>query len=336
MLTESGKPRQEFLHNPHWKNNGYDVEPLVSVVIPTLNKPDLVGRAVRSALGQTLPSIEVIVVVDGPDSETVHVLSAITDVRLRVKALTHNLGPAEARNAGVNEARGQWVAFLDHDDEWLSDKLHLQLLSARQSPHRYPIISCRLIVRHGNGDLLWPNRFPRPNEPMSEYLFCRTQLFAGEGILQSSTIFTSRALVQAVPFRKKAARHDDLDWILRATMLNGVGVEYVPETAPLAIWHRDDQRGTISSKTDWRFSLDWINQNKDLVTPRAYASFLLTWASGGAVKEGNRKESLLLLRQAYRFGKPSVLDVLLFVGIWLMPVKLRSKMALLSSSKRQS
>ncbi|MBA3966709.1 MAG: glycosyltransferase family 2 protein, partial [Nitrospirales bacterium] len=218
------------------------VKPLVSVVIPTLKRPDLVVRAVRSALHQTLPSIEVIVVVDGPDSETVHVLSAITDVRLRVKALPHNLGPAEARNAGVNEARGEWVAFLDHDDEWLPDKLHIQLQVARQSPHPYPIIGCRLIVRHKKKDVVWPTRFPKVHEPISEYLFCRTRLFAGEGILQSSTIFTARDLLLAVPFRKESQRHDDLDWVLRATKRNGVGVQYVPETVPLVIWHREDNR----------------------------------------------------------------------------------------------
>ena len=310
-------------------------EQLVSVVVPTRNRPDLVVRAVQSALEQTLPTIEVIVVVDGPDDKTIHVLSAIKDARLRVKILPHNLGPAEARNAGVKEARGPWVAFLDHDDEWLPQKLHLQLQLAQQSVHRYPIIGCRLTVRREMGDLVWPTRSPKPNEPMSEYLFCRTQLFAGEGNLQSSTIFTARALLQAVPFRKEAQRHDDIDWVLRATTLNGVGVQYVPESAPLVIWHRDDNRGTISSKTDWRFSLSWINQNKDLVTSRAYASFLLTWASVGAVQEGNRKESLMLLRQAFRFGKPSLLDVVVFLGIWLFSPSLRARIALLFSGKRR-
>ncbi|MBA3967501.1 MAG: glycosyltransferase family 2 protein, partial [Nitrospirales bacterium] len=137
-----------------------------------------------------------------------------------------------------------------------------------------------------------------------------------------------------VPFRKESQRHDDLDWVLRATKRNGVGVQYVPETVPLVIWHRDDNRGTISSKTDWRFSLSWIDKNKELVTPRAYASFLLTWASVWAVKEGNRKESLLLLRQAYRFGKPSVLDIILFWGIWLIPHQARARIVSLFSGKR--
>ncbi len=98
-------------------------EPLVSVVIPTRNRPHLVGRAVRSALAQTLDAIEVIVVVDGPDEATLQALRQIDDARLRVKTLPRNLGPGEARNAGVGEAQSRWIAFLDDDDEWFPRNL---------------------------------------------------------------------------------------------------------------------------------------------------------------------------------------------------------------------
>ena len=309
--------------------------PLVSVVIPTRHRPDLVVRAVKSALTQSLQAIEVIVVIDGPDEETSAALEEIQDSRLCIKILPDNLGPAEARNAGVREAKCRWVAFLDHDDEWLPNKLEIQLQLARTSTHKYPIIGCRLIVRFEKGDLVWPKRFPKPNEPMSDYLFCRTQLFGGEGNLQTSTIFTARDLLQAVPFRKESKNHDDIDWALRATSRPDVGVQFVPESAPLAIWHRDDNRSTISSRTNWRFSLDWANENRDLFTKRAYASFLMTWVSANAVQKGDRKESLLLLRQAYRHGKPSLLDAVLFWGIWFMPQNFRAKNVLLFSGKRR-
>ena len=310
------------------------VEPLVSIVIPTRHRPDLVVRAVRSALNQTLQAIELIVIVDGPDEETIAALGEIQDSRLRIKAMPDNLGPAEARNAGVRESRCQWVAFLDHDDEWLPEKLEIQLQFARKCTHQYPIIGCRLIVRYEKRDLVWPKRFPRPNEPMSDYLFCRTQFFGGEGNLQTSMIFTARALLQIVPFTKESQSHDDIDWVLRATMLPGAEVQFVPKSAPLAIWHRDDTRSTISSKTNWRFSLEWVNQNRGLFTKRAYASFLMTWVSANAIQEGDRKESLLLLRHAYRYGKPSVFDVILFWGIWLFPPKMRAQMAFLFTGKR--
>lgn len=78
-------------------------EPIVSVVIPTLNRPRLLVRAVRSALAQTLHTIEVVVVVDAPDEATIQALGAIEDSRLAIKPLPRNVGPAEARNKGSTQ-----------------------------------------------------------------------------------------------------------------------------------------------------------------------------------------------------------------------------------------
>lgn len=161
-------------------------QPIVSVVIPTLNRPHLVVRAVRSALAQTLDAIEVIIVVDGPDEATVQALGAIEDPRLIIKALSRNLGLVAARNQGVEAARGQWIALLDDDDEWLPNKLAIQLRTAQQSPFQDPIISCRFIKRSETTDVVLPRRLPSPSELMSDYLFRRTHLFGGEGLVQSS------------------------------------------------------------------------------------------------------------------------------------------------------
>lgn len=310
------------------------VAPLVSVVIPTRNKPPLVVRAVRSALRQTLEAIEVIVVVDGPDEPTVQALGAIGDYRLIVKTLSRNLGPAEARNEGVEAARGRWIAFLDHDDEWLPSKLDIQLRIVQQSTFQYPIVSCRFIKRSETTDVLLPRRLPARGEPMSEYLFRRTRLFGGEGLVQSSTIFAAKELLQKVPFRAESRRHDDIDWLLRATMCDDTAVEFVTTSEPLAIWHREEKLQTISSNKDWRFSFSWIQQNRHLVTSRAYASFLLTWISANAIEQGDRSAFWPLLKEAFRNGTPSSLDGIVFAGIWLIPQGLRRWLATRLSAER--
>ena len=84
--------------------------PDVSVVIPTRFRPGLVTRAIRSALAQTVDNIEVIVVIDGPDDETVAALAAIGDPRLRALPLPERGGAPNARNMGVREARAPWTA----------------------------------------------------------------------------------------------------------------------------------------------------------------------------------------------------------------------------------
>src|SRR5215475_11016084 len=121
--------------------------PDVSVVIPTLARPDLVARAVRSALAQTVENIEVIVVIDGPDDETPPALAAIGDARLRVVQLAERGGAPNARNSGVRAALAPWTALLDDDDEWLPNKLEIQLDLAKNALVPMPIVASRLINR---------------------------------------------------------------------------------------------------------------------------------------------------------------------------------------------
>ena len=298
-------------------------EPLVSVVIPTINRPQLVVRAVQSALAQTLQPIEVIVVIDGPDEATKDALAALNEPRLLVKPLPRSHGPAQARNEGVEAARGRWIAFLDDDDEWVPSKLDIQLRTAQQSTCEDPIVSCRFIKRTDTTDIVLPRRLPASGEPTSEYLFRRTRLLGGEGLVQTSTIFTTKKLLQKIPFRAESRRHDDLDWLLRASKLSDAKLQFVATAEPLMIWYKEEQRGSVSSSKDWRFSFSWIQQNRHLVTPRAYSSFLLTWISANAIEQGDRSAFWLLLKEAFRHGTPGILDGIVFVGIWLIPQEWR-------------
>ena len=307
---------------------------LVSVVIPTRARPHLVTRSVCSALTQSLTRIEVIVVIDGPDDRTLRVLRQIDDPRLRVKTLPRNLGLADARNTGVSEARGQWIAFLDDDDEWFSEKLKIQLQTAEKSTHRYPIVTCRLIARTEVKDFVWPRRLPLQNEPLSEYLFCRNSPFFGEGLVASNTIFTAKELLRSVPFRSDLQRHEDLDWLLRASALEGVGVEFVPSADPLAIWHMQQNRSRMSNDTDWRYSVSWIRSNRHLVTSRAYASFIMTWIGANVSRSREWSAFFPLIREAFRRGKPSLIDALSYFGYWLTRPGVRGRMVGLSTRRR--
>jgi hypothetical protein len=108
-------------------------------------------------------------------------------------------------------------------------------------------------------------------------------------MIGANTIFATKELLLTVPFRGELQRHEDLDWLPRASTLGGVGVQFVPTHEPLVIWHREETHNSISRRTDWRYSLAWINNIKHLVTPKAHASFLLTWLSANAVREGDWK-----------------------------------------------
>ena len=104
----------------------------VSVVIPTFDRRETIERAVRSVLAQSLPPFEVIVVDDG---STDHTYDHLRQTYPQIIALRQpHSGVSRARNCGIENAKGHWVAFLDSDDEWLPDKLEIQLEAMRDQP----------------------------------------------------------------------------------------------------------------------------------------------------------------------------------------------------------
>src|ERR1700736_4120167 len=98
------------------------VKPKVSVIIPVRNGADTIARAIDSALAQDYEgSFEVVVANDGSTDRTAEILSGYGD-RIKVATLEPS-GVSAARNAAVNVARGEYIAFLDADDDWLPGKL---------------------------------------------------------------------------------------------------------------------------------------------------------------------------------------------------------------------
>ncbi len=97
----------------------------VSTIIPTFNRASVIANAVNSALGQQGVNQEIIVIDDGSDDSTREVLLPLMD---RIRYIhTNNRGVSAARNTGIQEANGEWIAFLDSDDVWHPKKLVLQL-----------------------------------------------------------------------------------------------------------------------------------------------------------------------------------------------------------------
>jgi glycosyltransferase involved in cell wall biosynthesis len=97
----------------------------VSVVIPAYNSARTLGRTLESVISQTFPPLEILVVDDGSGDDTAAVAEAFGPPVRVIRKL--NGGPASARNLGVHQARGHWIAFLDADDQWIPTKLERQL-----------------------------------------------------------------------------------------------------------------------------------------------------------------------------------------------------------------
>ena len=109
----------------------------VSVIIPTHNRSGLLSLTLRSVLWQRDVDVEVVVIDDGSTDDTAAMVGGVQDPRVRL--LRHEVaqGVSAARNHGIAEARGRWVAFLDDDDLWAPDKLALQLEALKESGRRW-------------------------------------------------------------------------------------------------------------------------------------------------------------------------------------------------------
>jgi glycosyltransferase involved in cell wall biosynthesis len=299
---------------------------VVSAVIPTRGRPELLCRAVRSALAQTLREIEVVVVIDGEDPATRIALDELAqqDGRLRVLALAASVGGSDARNRGVDAAAGEWIAFLDDDDEWLPGKLQAQIDAVRASTASILIGTCRMIARTPGKDYVWPRRLPDSDEQLGEYIMARRTFTRGEGYLQTSTFFVRRSLMQAQPFKSGQLKHQDTEWVLRLGRLPGTQVVFADEV--LAIHNIEEGRATVSNKSNWRYSLDWLRRDRYLFTPRALSGFVLYQIAAEASDQRAWRAFYLLLLEALRHGNSTPRDYAIFLAIWLLPRRARRRL----------
>ncbi len=297
----------------------------VSVVITTRQRADLLPRALASVFAQLHQPHEIIVVIDGVDEATHACLAALTDPRLQVITLAHSSGACIARNTGVEAATSRWIAFLDDDDEWRPEKLQAQLKMAARCTAVYPVVSCRVLAKTAGGsDFVWPKRRRAAGEHISEYILARNTLTQGDGLITTSMILAPRELLLRIPFTPNLRRHQEWDWLLRATA--SAEVEVVIAWDVLATWYIEEKRNSMSQMNAWNSSFQRISSMRRLVTPRAYASFLLVPVSAIAAREHDYTAMLSILREARRRGKPAAIDYAIFAAMWILPQTTRRRL----------
>jgi glycosyltransferase involved in cell wall biosynthesis len=292
----------------------------VSAVIPTRNRPALVCRAVRSVLAQTYQEIEVVIVVDGPDPDTVAALAEFVDPRVRVIALDENVGGSEARNIGAREAAGGWIALLDDDDEWLPGKIEKQIALAETFSGPRIMVACQYFDRMEDAELVRPRNFPKPGENICDFLYKRVSwLGAMDGFPQTSTWFLSREFFLEAPFRKGLKRNQDIDWLLQALRLPDIDLAIVPE--PLVVFYNEKQRKRVTSAAGngWQINRDWAVEHRELFTPQGFSTYIAILPLNMAMQDKVQWKSLKSLFQDCRqYGaiSPKILWLFALYGIF--------------------
>ena len=185
--------------------------PRVSVVIPTYNRAQLVTRAIDSVLQQTFDDFELIVVDDGSPDETADIVRRYQDSRIRLLRLVRNQGVSRARNAGISNARGEWVAFLDCDDEWLPEKLERQMARVDlDADEQTIVVYCRNYRQFGP-----QKRKPGRRKELPEGDVFDSLLREGTTLIPSVYVVKRSALIEVGGFDERLATSEDHDCWLR-------------------------------------------------------------------------------------------------------------------------
>lgn len=220
------------------------METMVSIIIPTYNRGHLIERAIDSVLNQTYSSYEIIVIDDGSTDNTGNVIEAIGDDRIRYIALPENQGVAHARNVGIREARYEYLAFLDSDDEWLPDKLMLQMDKMSKSSAKYGLVYCRMggLLRDGSTRFVCPHQ-DYVKEILEGDLFRPLLL---QNVIGTPAMLVRReCLDQVGGFKESLKCLEDWELILRIAKKWRIG--FVDEI--LVEVHKSE--GSVSTNTAW-------------------------------------------------------------------------------------
>lgn len=187
---------------------------LVSVVITTYGRSELLGRAIESVLVQTYDNIEIIVV-DDNDSNSEHRMHTENILQNYIQSyginyLKHesNSGASAARNTGIKASKGEYVAFLDDDDEWFPEKIEKQISYFESLDSKVGVIYCSYILEEHNGDKEWSRS--EKGDLTKELLMLEFEPGAS-----STLIFKKAVLDEIGEFDESLERNEEIELLVR-------------------------------------------------------------------------------------------------------------------------
>ncbi|MFM6290642.1 MAG: glycosyltransferase family 2 protein [Microcystaceae cyanobacterium] len=202
--------------------------PTFSVIIPAYNIENYVAQALNSVLAQTFQDFEIILVDDGSFDHTISIIRQFTDPRVKL-IQQENRGASSARNHGIRQSQGQYIAFLDGDDYWLPEKLERQLQHLESFPE-VGVSFCRAAFIDDSGVPLGTYQMPQLTD-LDAPAFLRSN-----AIGCGSTPIIRRQVLEAIQFQ------DNLHGELEVCYFD----EHLQRSEDLELWLR------ILLKTSWK------------------------------------------------------------------------------------
>jgi glycosyltransferase involved in cell wall biosynthesis len=278
-----------------------NASPLVSVIIPTYNKADVIMRAIESVGRQTYRNHEIIVIDDGSTDNTKEVVANLPQLTYFYK---ENEGPSAARNLGIKKCEGSIIAFLDSDDEWEPDKLEKCLERLNETPRARVVISDYTLYDEGE------ERERKSPRRLGVYSPLRILMSFNETNLHTSSVVTYKSLVQSVGgFDERLIRGEDWELWIRLAEL----AEFVFIDEPLVKVHVHPEGLTRISEGEWdnvvRIGIDKaLSRRPEIYFPFRAVIFAQYHLKHGQLLHSTRKfaeaadEFLLSLKSAFTFS----------------------------------
>jgi glycosyltransferase involved in cell wall biosynthesis len=259
--------------------------PLISIVIPIFNRADTIGRAIESCLAQTYDRFEIVLVDDCSTDDLPSALQPFAeDQRIRLVGHAVNQGVSAARNTGVQNAKGDLVAFLDSDDAWYPTKLERQVAKAGSLEEDRPYLCGALteVVSDQAPTRITPTRCKTRDVRFGDYMFVhcvrnRLPLVAdsraahADGyFIHLSSALLPRPLALATPFRTSLNQYEDLAFLVD---IESRGAKVILVEEPLAIQYDDVRPGRLGNRDDVDRGRRFLREMGDALSKDAHLAF---------------------------------------------------------------
>lgn len=271
---------------------------MVSIIIPTHNRLTMLKRAIRSVKDQTFKQYELIVVSDGCTDGTNDYLKSIEHTNFKFFVNETPCGASAARNIGLKYAKGEYIAFLDDDDEWYN--FHLEILVKKIKSTDSNVGLVYGWIDYYEGDKIVNSKYPN----LSGNIF--THMLDKQAITNSSVlIIKSKVLKKVKGFDESLLRGNDGDFIRRISKL--YHVDYVPKVlCKVNIGHND--RITLNTSENLTNEIEsylkrLIKFQNDFNKHPKLKSNVLHKISISYLRKNNFKQALYFLKKSIIFSK---------------------------------
>lgn len=262
------------------------MSPVVSIIIPCYNSSDTIQRAIDSIMRQSFQDIELIIVDDASNDSGILTKKINSYEDSRIKYFRHeiNKNGSAARNTGIKMAIGDYIFFLDADDEWTPEHVKNSLAYLNNQSNRIVYSKCRVITSN-NEDLVMPLHGIQKLQSVSDYLFCMGGYIATPSISGNSKIFKDNL------FDESLIRHQDYELLLR---LDNIGFDFIcSENCDVIVhWEGNDVEKKGGTHN---YSFEFAKKYRKYFTSKSYTYFLLKNVIYPLFKKKQRVDGLTIL-----------------------------------------